>query len=101
MSHRLLTSHLIFVQDSNMELVLGALLGAVLSAITSIAITIWVERLRQPKLRLSIETPPCDLSYDVGRPARNARYVRLWVSNQIPPLWAHWISRLPALQCRA
>ncbi len=83
-----------------MELVLGAVLGAILSALTSVAITIKVERLRQPRLRLSIETPPTDRTYD-DRPARQARYVRVWVFNEPPSGWSNWIMRQPALQCRA
>jgi hypothetical protein len=83
-----------------MELVLGALLGAVLSALTSIAITVWVERLRQPRLRLSIETPPTDAVYQ-NRPATFARYVRVWVVNEQPAGWVKWIMRQTALQCRA
>jgi hypothetical protein len=83
-----------------MELVLGALLGAILSALTSIAITVWVERLRQPHLRLSIETPPTDAQYQ-NRPATLARYVRVWVVNERPAGWVRWIMRQTALQCRA
>ena len=84
-----------------MELLLGAILGAILSALTSVVITIGVERLRQPKLLLSIETPPTDATYDPGRPARQARYVRIWVFNESPSGWCSWIMRQPALQCRA
>jgi hypothetical protein len=88
------------VGDETRHLIEGAILGAVFSALISTAITIWIERLRQPKLRLSIEQPPLDSHYGPGSPATEARYLRLVVRNEPAPGLLSWITRLPALQCR-
>jgi len=83
------------------QLILGAVLGAIISAILSVSITAAVEYERQPKLRLSIEYPPFDARYPNDRPAREARYLRLLVSNEATTKgWQKWIMRLPAIQCR-
>jgi hypothetical protein len=74
-------------------------LSWVLGAVATILITIWVERLRSPTLRLSIE-PPLTFSPKGGF-ANNWRSLRIRVSNEPLPSWANWIVRLPAQQCRA
>lgn len=61
----------------------------------------YVEYLRTPRLRLAIEQPPCDVPYPDGqRPALNARYLRLKLSNEPLPSAARWMQRAAALQCR-
>jgi hypothetical protein len=88
------------VSDATLHLIEGAVLGAVFSSLISVAITIWVERLRQPKLKLSIEHTPCDQRYGAKAPATESRHLRLEVLNEMPSGLAWWIARLPALQCR-
>ena len=74
----------------------------ILGAIIAILITITVESLRRPSLRLIIEQPPCDMDYRGGppRPAQQVRYLRLRLFNKPLPWWARWMQRSPALQCR-
>jgi hypothetical protein len=77
-----------------------AFLGWFFGAVATIAIAMWVERLRSPKLKLSMEPP-----FSLGpRGPINARLLslRLRVSNQTLPSWANfWLVRSPAQQCRA
>lgn len=78
----------------------GAALGAVFGGVVSVLVTIWVEYVRSPRLVLSREDPPPDYVDPPGRPARQRRPVRVLLTNK--PLWGpRWITRLPALQCRA
>jgi hypothetical protein len=88
------------VSDATKQIIEGAVLGAVLSSLISAAITIWIERLRQPNLHISIEKPPYDLHYGPGSPATDARHLRLVVLNESPSGLLRRIVRLPALQCR-
>ena len=69
-------------------------LGISIGAILAILFTMWVEYLRRPRLRLSIETPPHD------HPNHQFRCLRLKLSNKPLPWWARWMLRAPALQCR-
>jgi hypothetical protein len=75
--------------------VLQIVLGAIIAVLTAI----WVEYLRRPKLKLSIESPPCETKYE-NLPAKNMRVVRLHLFNKPLPNWIRWILRGPALQCR-
>jgi hypothetical protein len=71
-----------------------------IGAIVAVLIAVGVEYLRRPKLRLTIETPICDIDYPPGRPAHHARHLRLKLVNEPLPAWAQWMVRAPALQCR-
>jgi hypothetical protein len=80
---------------------MGALLmEVIIGAVIAVLITIGVEYLRRPNLKLIIETPPVDVEYPSGRPAQRARYLRLKLINKALPTWAAWMVRAPALQCR-
>lgn len=58
--------------------------------------------MRRPRLKLSIETPPLDQTYDPPRNSiREMRSLRLMVHNEPLPRWAKWMVRAPALQCGA
>ncbi len=70
--------------------------GIIFGGIITILVAIWVEWLRRPKLRLSIE-PPIDVIINPG--SLNSRSIRVLVSNvALGPLW--FMVRAPALQCR-
>jgi len=75
------------------------MLQTMIGAVIAIAIVVVVERLRRPSLQLNIETPPLDRKYANG-PAKDARFVRVKLSNRLLPGWARWMVRAPALQCR-
>ncbi len=79
--------------------VLLAFLGWFFGGITTILIAIWVERLRSPVLKFSIEEP---LTLAPTSAFSNPwRSLRVKVSNERLPSWANWLVRLPAQQCRA
>jgi hypothetical protein len=84
-------------------LIIGAIIGAIASIITSGLVAMFVEFMRRPRLKLSIETPPRDAPR--YNPPRNnvseARFVRVIVHNEQLPGWARWMLRGPALQCKA
>jgi hypothetical protein len=73
----------------------GAFVGALLSILASIAI----EYQRKPKLQFTIEDPPFDRPSPEGAPAKNARFVRLYVSNRRMPWLFRWLGRSAAYQC--
>jgi hypothetical protein len=74
---------------------LGAFLGALLSILASIAI----EYERKPKLKFSIEEPPLEQQFGEGRPGRNGRFVRVYVTNKPMPRLFRWLGRSAAYQC--
>jgi hypothetical protein len=79
---------------------LKLIIGAIISILTSAAVAIFVEFMRRPRLKLSIETPTHE-NAPPPQPIREMRTVRVWVSNETLPGWAKWMERAPALQCRA
>ena len=81
-------------------LFLGAFLGAIFGGIVTILITVWVERLRSPTMRLAIGD--CITIQPRGPFGREWRSLRVAVSNERLRWWADWwLSRSPAQQCRA
>ena len=81
-------------------LFLGAFLGAIFGGIVTILITVWVERLRSPTMRLAIGD--CRTIQPRGPFGREWRSLRVAVSNERLRWWASWwLSRSPAQQCRA
>ena len=80
---------------------LNLILGAIIGAVFSIGTAIWIEWLRRPQLSLSIETPPFDKVFDPHLPAREARYLRTVLLNTPLRDWIKWMNRGPALQCQA
>jgi hypothetical protein len=66
--------------------------------VITIAVTIFVEYLRRPRLMLAI-AGPVDTTYAPGRPARKGRYLYVELVNRPLPWFARWMSRNPALQC--
>jgi hypothetical protein len=78
----------------------GAFLGAIIGGIVTILITVSVERLRSPTVRLAIGH--CITIPPYGPINREWRSLRVAVSNERLRWWANWwLSRLPAQQCRA
>jgi hypothetical protein len=75
-----------------MEIVL-TILGAIIAAL----VTILVEYLRRPKLKLNIG--PIEEQDYSNRPAKHKRALRLKLENLSLPKWASWMSRNPAMQC--
>jgi hypothetical protein len=76
----------------------STILEVVLGAVVAILITILVENLRKPRLQLSIDSPPTDVSYQ-NHPAQHARFLAVRLANRPLPRWARWMSRNTALQC--
>jgi len=73
------------------------IIGVVLGSIIAILVTIFIENLRKPSLKLEIDSP-VDLEFQ-NRTANLMRAVRLKVRNSPLPSWAKWMSRNAALQC--
>ena len=79
-----------------MEIALGILGGGLITILTAVLI----EYARMPKLHLSIEGKPCDITYEPGKsPAKDARYLRLVLRNAPLPRMLRWLQRSAALQC--
>jgi hypothetical protein len=81
---------------------LETFIGVLLGAVVSIFVTIWVENLRRPRLRITIE-PPVDTALGSvvgGAPPLPFRSLRVRVSNETLSPVAGWMVRAPALQCR-
>jgi hypothetical protein len=76
------------------------MLGIIAGAVIAILIAIGIEYLRRPNLSLSIEERPLDSNWLPGAPARQGRNLRLYLKNKPLPVWARWMLRSPALQCR-
>lgn len=71
----------------------------ILGAVISIAITIWIENLRKPKLSVIVKHPT-DIEY-ANAPAKTARFLQIEVINQ-PLHWlVRWMSRESAMQVHA
>jgi hypothetical protein len=62
---------------------------------------LWLEYLRRPRLRMSIEPRPIDSRYGDDAPARNVRTVRVILNNRPIFRLFKWMVRAPAQQCRA
>lgn len=73
----------------------------VVGAILSFLGVMFIEWERQPKLRLSIEDPPTDAKYDAQHPAKDARFVRVLLSNRAMPKGLRWLRREAAIHCTA
>ncbi|KAF0108414.1 MAG: hypothetical protein FD146_988 [Anaerolineaceae bacterium] len=73
------------------------LFEVILGAVVAILITIWVENLRKPKLKLQIASPS-DRAYQ-NHPARDVRFLGLELINKPLPRIARWMQRNAALQC--
>ena len=73
-------------------------LSVVAGGIITILVTIAIEALRRPRLRIVI-ADPVDANYEPGRPARLGRYLYVDLVNDHLPWFARWMSRSPALQC--
>jgi hypothetical protein len=78
-------------------------LSTIFGALVSIGTVVFVEYLRRPSLTLSRGDPPLDARYDPpgSRPAAEVRFLRVILSNRTLPEFARWMTRSPALQCRA
>lgn len=78
-----------------METAIGIVAGGVLT----IVITILIEVLRRPKLRMQLAAP-VDVDYPAGAHAKTGRYLHIEVENK-PLAWGfRWLARDAALQCR-
>jgi hypothetical protein len=65
----------------------------------AIVLTIVVEMIRRPKLRLEIAAPG-EATYPHDRPAKTSRYLAVTLVNLPLPFLFRWMSRAAALQCR-
>jgi hypothetical protein len=75
-----------------MEIIIGALLA--------ITITIFVEFMRKPKLRIYIADPH-DRIYNNSYPASEARFLAVLVKNEPLPCLVRWMTRNTASACHA
>jgi hypothetical protein len=75
-----------------------SVLQIVAGAVISIVFVVWMEYVRQPKLKLSIVSP-VDKIFDGNYPARKFRSLRLCVSNKNLPFLLRWLLRIPAQNC--
>ena len=73
-----------------LQIVLGALIG--------IGFIIWMEFIRQPRLKLTIKNPE-ELNFPNNFPVQRLRSLRLSVSNSNLPCLLRWLLRLPAQRC--
>lgn len=77
----------------------SSVLEIILGAVVAIVITILVEYLRKPKLRLRL-AQASNPTYESGdRPAQVARFLALNLVNESLPSLARWMQRNAALQC--
>lgn len=77
----------------------SSVLEIILGAVVAIVITILVEYLRKPKLRLRL-AQASNPTYESGdRPAQAARFLALDLVNESLPSLARWMQRNAALQC--
>jgi hypothetical protein len=76
------------------EIVLQIVTGALIS----IGFVIWMEFIRQPRLRLSIPNS-ADMNYPANYPAQRMRSLRLTILNDNLPFPLRWLMRLPAQKC--
>lgn len=86
-----------------MNAAFNSFIGTLVGAVVSIATAIFVEYYRRPKIKLDIETPPLEHNWEDAPRAgvRQIRFLRLIVSNETLPSFLRWMSRSPALRCRA
>jgi len=75
---------------------MATVVQVILGGIVAILTTIFIERLRKPKLQFRIALPH-DREYQ-GRPARQARFLGLELVNKPLPCWAKWMARNAAIQ---
>ena len=78
---------------------MAAVLNTLLGAALAIMVTVIVEWMRKPRLRVTLGSHHDD-SYQDDRPARTARFLTVKLSNQQLPLIFRWLLRSPAMQCR-
>lgn len=78
-------------------------IGVVFGGFITIALALWVEYLRSPNLRITLdEDAPLDFVGVQGSPAQQWRAVRVRLLNKSLGIWwARVLTRLPALECRA
>ena len=72
-------------------------IGVILGGLVTMMVSITVESLRRPRLKLRI-APPVDKHFQ-ERPASSARFLYLELMNEPLSWWARWMSRNAALQC--
>lgn len=77
-----------------METAIGVLCGGIITILTAI----WVEYLRNPKLKLEIEHPALDTADNSGNNKR--RNLRLILRNEALPPGLRWMQRAAAIQCK-
>ena len=76
----------------------NAIASIVAGGFITILVTIFVEVLRRPKLRLAVGNT-VDTIYAEERPAKKGRYLYVDLVNDPLPWYACWMSRGAALQC--
>lgn len=81
-----------------MNQALNVFIGALISLFT----IVWIERKRLPVLKVRIEIPTIDLTYDSASPAVRHRALRLIIENQaLRSHWRWWLARSAAVNCSA
>jgi hypothetical protein len=76
----------------------SAAVGAFIGALLSLTISIYIEFQRKPKLYFEIENPPIDNTY-ASAPAKEARFVRVYLCGQAMPRYLRWLGRNAAMYC--
>jgi hypothetical protein len=74
------------------------ILQIVAGALISILFVMWMEFIRQPRLRMTI-AQPADNKYGAEFPAQTARFLRVAISNDNLPIFLRWLLRVPAQKC--
>ncbi len=77
-----------------MHTAISIISGGIITVLTAI----WVEYLRNPRLKLTIEDPPFDMPAHGGNNRR--RNLRVVLSNEALPFGVRWMQRAAATQCR-
>jgi len=78
---------------------MAVLMSIVFGGLITIATALLIEYLRKPKLRITIEHPPLDRTDAAGK-HHVSRHLRLKLRNDVSPLFAPWMQRASAVQCR-
>jgi hypothetical protein len=81
------------------DAVLSTGLGIVGGGLVTIAVTVLVEWLRQPRLDMRIAAP-VEIGYRPGQPAARGTYLHVHLVNRALPYLLRWLARASAVRCR-
>ena len=77
----------------------STIIEIVIGAIVAIVITIWIERLRKPKLKLKIGKAINLSSQEIPNAGKFHRHLYVLLENKPLSKWLSWMTRNPAIQC--